>query len=257
MLHGYVTMVVQELLERCEVILDYKFRDRKLLDAALTHASIAETRLLSNERLEFLGDAVLGLVVCQRLFESYPSHLEGEMTKLKSAVVSRRTCAAVANAIGLTELMRVGRGLEGQGGARPSSLAAGAFEAVVAAIYLDGGLEAARTFILKHMENWIAQYAASTHQQNYKSMLQQYVQRTFNTMPFYEVLDEVGPDHSKSFHVRVNINANRYEATWGANKKDAEQKAAFAALRELGVVDELGQDLGMKVSKDKESKSAG
>ncbi len=234
-------MVIQEILDQCQAIIEYQFRNPELLDAALTHSSCADNRLLSNERLEFLGDAVLGLIVCQRLYEIYPEHLEGELTKLKSAVVSRRTCAAISNAIGLTALIRVGRGMEGAGN-RPSSLAAGVFESVVAAIYLDGGFENARTFVLKHTETWILQYARTSHQQNYKSLLQQYVQRQLGGTPTYEVLDETGPDHNKSFQVRVVANDRGFSPAWGTTKKDAEQQAALKALQELGMVDEHGHE---------------
>src|SRR6185369_17208166 len=143
--------VIEELAQRLEVMLEYRFRDHELLKEALTHASIADDRRSSNERLEFLGDSVLGLIVCHRLFEIFPDYLEGDLTKLKSAVVSRNTCAAVANALGLTDLIFVGKGMSGRSGAaqRPNSLAAGALESIIAAIYIDGGLEAARTFILR------------------------------------------------------------------------------------------------------------
>lgn len=234
-------MVSPEILNQCQAIITYQFRTPDLLNAALTHSSSAENRLHSNERLEFLGDAVLGLIVCQRLYELYPDHLEGELTKLKSAVVSRRTCAAISNALGLTALIRVGRGMEGVGN-RPNSLAAGVFESIVAAIYLDGGFESARSFVLKHAESWIAQYATTTHQQNYKSMLQQYVQRHLGGTPTYEVLDEAGPDHNKSFQVRVLADQRGFGSAWGNTKKDAEQKAALQALQELGIVDEHGHE---------------
>src|SRR3954463_11312674 len=115
---------MEELAARCESMLDYRFRNHELLREALTHASIADDRRLSNERLEFLGDSVLGLVICHRLYQLFPQYLEGDLTKLKSAVVSRNTCAAVANAMGLTELILVGKGMTGRS-ERPSSLAAG------------------------------------------------------------------------------------------------------------------------------------
>src|SRR4051795_8828623 len=137
---------MEELAARCETLLDYRFQNHNLLKEALTHASIADDRRLSNERLEFLGDSVLGLVVCHRLFELFPEYLEGDLTKLKSAVVSRNTCAAVSNALGLTELIFVGKGMIGRTGnaERPASLAAGVLESIIAAIYIDGGFEAAR-----------------------------------------------------------------------------------------------------------------
>src|ERR1041384_7523779 len=159
------TSPLEELAARVETMLDYRFNNHDLLKEALTHASIADDRLSSNERLEFLGDSVLGLVVCHRLFEIFPEYLEGDLTKLKSAVVSRNTCAAVANALGLTDLIFVGKGMTGRSGAaqKPSSLAAGVFESIIAAIYLDSGLEQARAFILRHMEEYIHSFAATTH----------------------------------------------------------------------------------------------
>jgi len=229
---------MEELAGTCEAMLEYRFRDLGLLKEAFTHASIADDRRLSNERLEFLGDAVLGLVVCHRLFEIYPGYLEGDLTKLKSAVVSRNTCAAVANQLGLTELIFVGKGMSGRTGSaqRPSSLAAGVFESVIAAIYLDGGLEAARAFILRHMDGQIEQFAATTHQENYKSLLQQHAQKALAATPVYELLDEKGPDHSKCFEVRVVVGGRAFGSAWGPAKKPAEQRAAQIALEELGVL---------------------
>jgi ribonuclease-3 len=224
-----------ELAAKCEEILGYRFNDHHLLKEALTHASIAEDRLHSNERLEFLGDSVLGLVICHRLYQVFPHYLEGDLTKLKSAVVSRNTCAAVANSLGLTELIFVGKGMNARP-ERPSSLAAGVLEAIIAAIYIDGGFEAARTFILRVTEPYIIQYAATTHQQNYKSLLQQHSQQVLNATPMYELLDEKGPDHSKNFEVRVVVGSQAFGSAWGAAKKVAEQKAAQIALEELGVL---------------------
>jgi ribonuclease-3 len=224
-----------DLITQCVDILGYHFNDPNLLKEALTHASVADNRLDSNERLEFLGDSVLGLVVCHRLYELFPNYLEGDMTKLKSAVVSRATCAAVANAIGLTNLIYVGKGMSGRAD-RPSSLAAGVYESIVAAIYLDGGFEAARTFILQHMDPWIQEFAATSHQDNYKSLLQQYGQQELNGSPQYELLDEKGPDHSKCFEVRVVIGGRAFPSAWGPAKKPAEQRAALNALIELGVL---------------------
>lgn len=241
-------MESDELLSRCEAILGYRFTDHDLLKEALTHASIADDRRLSNERLEFLGDSVLGLVVCHRLYDFFPDYLEGDLTKLKSAVVSRNTCAAVANALGLTDLIFVGKGMMGRkaggtgaaspgsGADMPSSLAAGVLESIIAAIYIDGGFEAATRFILAHMESYIHQFAATTHQQNFKSLLQQHAQKALAATPMYELLDEKGPDHSKCFEVRVVVGGQAFGSAWGPAKKQAEQKAAQNALEELGVL---------------------
>lgn len=228
-------MISEELLTQCESILGYRFLSHQLLAEALTHASIADDRRDSNERLEFLGDAVLGMIICHHLYQLYPQYLEGDLTKLKSAVVSRSTCAEVANAIGLTDLLFVGKGMIGRA-ERPSSLAAGALESVIAALFIDGGYDAAKNFILQHMNQYILAFAATTHQQNYKSLLQQYGQKMLGSTPSYELVDERGPDHSKCFEIRVSINGRTFPSAWGNAKKPAEQRAAQLALEELGVI---------------------
>lgn len=215
--------------------IEYQFTNVDLLKSALTHSSSAMTRVESNERLEFLGDAVLGLVVCQDVYERYPEAMEGELTKIKSAVVSRKVCAQVAESLRITDAMLLGQGME-PGDALPRSLAAGALESLIAAIYLDGGLEAARHFIIRFMLDEILATSASEHQFNYKSQLQQYAQRTLNQSPSYELLDEKGPDHAKCFEVAVCLGYKQFAGAWGPSKKEAEQKAAMIALRELGVL---------------------
>lgn len=228
-------MTDADLVQRCESILGYRFRNPDLLRSALTHASIADNRKLSNERLEFLGDAVMGMIVCHQLYEQYPDYLEGDLTKLKSAVVSRATCAAVANAMGLTELIFVGKGMTSRA-ERPNSLAAGAFESVIAAMFLDGGYDVARHFIVTRMAPYVTDFAATTHQQNFKSLLQQHVQHALNTTPVYELVNQKGPDHSKNFEVRVVAGGKTFPSAWGNAKKQAEQRAAQLALEEMGVL---------------------
>src|SRR5438874_8007359 len=139
-----------EILEACQGAIDYRFRQPDLLRASLTHASGADTRLASNERMEFLGDAILGLVVCEQLYLRFPDYQEGDLTKIKSVVVSRRTCARISRHLNLGEYVFMGRGM-GSHGVVPPSILADVYESLVAAIYLDGGLEAARPFILKYM----------------------------------------------------------------------------------------------------------
>jgi len=226
-------MPIPETLEAAQVALGYRFSNLDLLREALTHASIAETRAVSNERLEFLGDAVLGLVVCQFLYQNYPELLEGDMTKIKSVAVSRRTCARIAISIGLIEMLKLGKGMT-TGGELPSSLAAAALESVVGAIYIDGGLDAAQRFLLPHVEPVIDRAATSGHQQNFKSVLQHVAQQDFESMPAYILLDEQGPDHAKCFEVCVEIDAHTFPSSWGQSKKQAEQQAALNALLELG-----------------------
>ena len=224
-------------LGKCQEIIRYQFRNQKLLKQALTHASASQTRAASNERLEFLGDAVLAMVICQQIYSSTPKLPEGEMTKIKSAVVSRSSCAKIANRLGLTEMLILGKGVM-SASKLPSSLPAAVFEAVAGAIYLDGGLDAVSEFLLRETSEVLSAAMASRHHRNYKSLLQQYAQRKWNTTPQYELLDEKGPEHAKCFEMAVRINGQQYPSAWGGFKKQAEQKAALAALQQLGVLEE-------------------
>jgi ribonuclease-3 len=223
-----------ELQQRAESVLQYTFKNPLLLKEALTHASIAESRLHSNERMEFLGDAVLDLIICEALYLRFPELLEGDLTKIKSAVVSRRTCAEVSVETGLIDLLIIGKGISSRE-QMPSSLAAAVYESIVAAIYLDGGFEVVKQYVLRTMTPKIDSIAANSHQQNYKAVLQQHAQQTLGATPTYELLDEKGPDHSKCFEVCVCVDGRRFTSAWGPNKKMAEQKAALLALEELGV----------------------
>lgn len=227
---------MDEATERqIESIIDYKFTDKSLLAKAFTHSSAVDNRLQSNERLEFLGDAVLALVICQALFEQFSSYLEGELTKVKSMLVSRGTCARIAKQLDLQKFLKVGKGMTSSR-ALSGSLAAGVLETVIAAIYIDGGFEAAQSFILKVFGPIIEQADAEHVQGNFKSLLQQYSQEQFNVTPNYILLDEKGPDHNKCFELEVSIASRHFPSAWGTNKKEAEQKAAFNALVELGVL---------------------
>lgn len=232
----------EAVLARAEAILGRTFLDRAVLELALTHASVSDHRLASNERLEFLGDSILGQVVCEIIFHEFPSLLEGEMTKIKSSAVSRRTCARVAKSLGLHELLFMGKGMQTHE-EPPPSLAAAVLEAVIAALHLDGGPTVSRAFVEKHFRPVVLRAARSGHQQNYKSVLQQYAQQSTQTTPTYRVLDEKGPDHAKAFKVAVELNGRRFEASWGQSKKQAEQQAALLALSELGLIaqDEDGE----------------
>jgi ribonuclease III len=228
-------MSLPPLAVEAQARIGHTFANPSLLVLALTHASVADCRASSNERLEFLGDAVLGLVCCEMLYRLYPNLLEGEMTKIKSSVVSRQTCARIASDLGLDRLLILGKGIKSQRSV-PQSLAAAAVESVIAAMYLDGGIEAARGFLEPLLEPLIRAAAASGHQENFKSVLQQYAQQSGQSTPAYMVLDEKGPDHSKCFEVCAEIGVRRFSSCWGASKKQAEQQAALLALRELGIV---------------------
>ena len=227
----------EKTLQQIEQVIGYKFSNRRLLQKAILHSSATENRLLSNERLEFLGDSVLAVVICRILFERFPSYLEGELTKIKSMLVSRRTCARVCKELALQEFLKVGKGMSSSR-ALNGSLAAGLLEAVIAAIYMDGGYQPAQDFILKNFASIIDHADAKQSQGNFKSMLQQYAQQRFNVTPVYELLDEKGPDHSKCFEVQAVVAGRHFQSAWGANKKEAEQKAAFNALVQLGIMQE-------------------
>ncbi|MBW3540679.1 MAG: ribonuclease III [Planctomycetes bacterium] len=224
--------LLAEKLAACEASLGYRFRDRELLERCLTHASVARTRLASNERLEFLGDAVLGLVTCDALFRRFPDWPEGELTRIKSALVSRTTCAKVAEQLGLEDALLLGKGLATHR-SLPRSILAAALESLVAGVYLDGGFEAAREFIHRFLGEEIEEATDSAQGRNYKSLLQQMAQKSFGETPVYEVLDEKGPDHSKCFKVAAVIAARTYPPAWGASKKIAEQRAASNALCDI------------------------
>ncbi|HEX3599709.1 MAG TPA: ribonuclease III [Lacipirellulaceae bacterium] len=219
-------------LKRCEQRLGYEFREPRMLESALTHASGADHRLSSNERLEFLGDAILGLVVCEQLFTQFPDQLEGDLTKLKSIVVSRQTCAKISQALGLREFLVLGKGMT-TNPAVPPSVLSDVLESLIAAIYLDGGIDAAREFVLTYFGPEIESAAAGDSGGNYKSLLQQFAQREHGVTPTYQLVDEKGPDHSKCFKISAQIGRDRYAPAWGRSKKESEQRAAHNAICQL------------------------
>ncbi|MHC5004345.1 MAG: ribonuclease III [Planctomycetota bacterium] len=231
-----------ERLDEAERLLGHRFADRDLLQKALTHASMADSRLESNERLEFLGDAVLDIVVCEYLYRHYEDLLEGEMTKIKSSVVSRNVCAQVAAETGLDGLLRLGKGMSNREDL-PDSVIAAVYESLIGALFLDGGLEPSREFILKGLADRIEAAAQSGHQQNFKSVLQHVAQQLMEGPPQYMLMDEKGPDHSKCFEVCVGIGARRFQSCWGPSKKQAEQQAALQALLELDLA-EIDEETG-------------
>lgn len=222
-----------------EAALGYTFSDPGVLELAFRHASVSDSRQDSNERMEFLGDAILGMIVCERIFQRYPDALEGEMTKIKSLAVSRKVCAKMARSLGLEQYISVGKGMM-TADRLPSSLAAAVLESSIAALYLDGGMEAVRAFLEPLVDPLIDAAAESGHQHNFKSVLQQHAQQAMGCAPQYVILDEKGPDHAKAFHIAVDLNGKRYEACWGQSKKQAEQQAALNALCELGLIEQNG-----------------
>ncbi|MCD4656999.1 MAG: ribonuclease III [Planctomycetes bacterium] len=221
-----------DIQNECEKILQYQFKNQNLLAQALTHSSSKHSVNGGNERLEYLGDAVLGLVVSEYLFKTFENYQEGELTRIKSAVVSGNSLAQVINDIGIVAFVSIGKGLAMK--ARiPMSVLANVYEAIVAAIYLDDGLDAASKFCIRTLEPLIMDVDKRKTMRNYKSLLQQYSQKRFGVMPDYHVSSERGPEHLKSFKVEVKVNGEVFKAGWGRSKKDAEMMAAQVALEAL------------------------
>ena len=225
-------------LDRLQELLGHRFADRQLLMRAITHRSYANERgggVGDNEVLEFLGDAVLGLIVTDILFRRYPSLSEGEMSKLKSFLVSAETLAELAERRDLGSYMLLGRGEEKTAGRAKNSILANTFEAVVGALYVDGGLEQARQFVLAGIRPLLGEHSESAAvARDYKSVLQERVQADGPTLPTYRIVDEEGPDHDKVFHVEVSLTGGKARALGsGSTKKRAEQGAAKAALESL------------------------
>ena len=218
-----------EVIDRCEDRLGYQFTNKKFLFEALTHASIADSRLNSYERMEFLGDSILGFTVCEYLYQSFPNWLEGDLTKIKSNVVSRQSCGAIALEIGLDTAIVVGKGVGNQGN-YPKSLLANAFESVVAAIYLDSDMDTVKAFLLPHIRRQVELSIQGNLEINYKSELQQYAQKHFRLPPTYQLCSSRGPDHEKWFQIAARIDKQIFVPAWGMNKKEAEQRAAANAL---------------------------
>lgn len=211
-----------------------QFHDRQLLARALAHRSwCAETPgTESNERLEFLGDAVLGLVVTDHVFETYPGLPEGELAKVRASVVNAEVLAELAGELKLGEALLLGKGEDASGGRKKPSILADAMEAVIGAVYLDGGWEPARELVMRLLGARIAEAAAGPGGQDYKTRLQELAAHHFDQLPRYEVLDE-GPDHAKRFFATVRVGEHGEGAGEGRSKKQAEQAAARMAWQHL------------------------
>jgi ribonuclease-3 len=222
-------------IDRCEQRLGYRFSDKDLLLSALTHASTKVASGRSNERLEFLGDSILGTIASRILFDEHPDFEEGRLTKARAQVVSRRSLAEIGQRLGLQEFVVVGKMFATREHIA-SSVLSNAVEALVAAIFLDGGLEAATAFIERHFRVLIEHAAEEPGGRDWKSLLGQWAQAQAEQAPKYVVLSTAGADHSKTFEVCVAIGRRRFRASFGRSKKEAEQRAARAALRELAVI---------------------
>jgi ribonuclease-3 len=223
-------------LPQLERLLDYHFENPELASLALTHRSLVRVydgNLPSNERLEFLGDSVLGLVIADQLYRDHPDQAEGNLTKQKAMLVNEIALARVGTECGFNAHILLSADEERAGGRERPSIVSDAFEALIGAVYLDGGLEAARRMILGCVYSRRDDLLADTAQQNYKGDLLERVQATSSELPCYDVISESGPDHNKTFRVIVRVGARRLGEGTGSSKKDAEQKAARMALAHI------------------------
>ena len=223
------------MIKDLETAIGYRFKNITLLQNALTHSSYANERwhnsLLSNERLEFLGDSVLGMLVAEYLYHTFPNRPEGELTRMRADMVCEQTLAAAATRIGIGEHLLLGHGEERFGGRTRNSILADAMESVIAACFLDGGIEAA----LKVVQQFILVEVPVTklHNMDYKTQLQELVQQKKNQVLSYALVGQSGPDHDKQFDVEVSLNGTVVGRGSGSSKKRAEQMAASSAIDNL------------------------
>ena len=223
------------MIKDLENAIGYRFKNIQLLQNALTHSSYANERwhnsLLSNERLEFLGDSVLGMLVAEYLYRNVPDRPEGELTRMRADMVCEQTLAAAANKIGIGEHLLLGHGEERFGGRTRNSILADAMESVIAACFLDGGLNAALTVVQKFI--LVEVPVTRLHNVDYKTRLQELVQQKKNQTLSYSLVGESGPDHDKQFLVEVRLNGDVVGSGSGSSKKRAEQSAAASAIEKL------------------------
>ncbi len=229
-----------EQAERFFQHLHYRFHNDRLLQEALTHRSyirVVDSQSVSNERLEYLGDSVLGLVVSEYLYKSYPAYAEGELTKTKALLVNEQTLSLVGKNSGLNRFILLSPDEEDAGGRERHSIVSDALEAVIGAIYLDGGIEEARRFIISTIIPHIGEVLNDSSQRNFKGELLEYLQARGRGTPYYEVVEESGPDHAKMFKVGVMTEGKMTGVGEGASKKEAEQRAAEVSLGVLTETD--------------------
>ena len=227
-------MALSERLTRAQEILGHEFNNKVLLRAALTHPSAVEGLPVSAsyERLEFLGDSILGFVVAEYLYRNFPDKPEGELTRLRSYAVCEKSLFEYAKEINLGDRLLLGKGEEMTGGRTRPSVVSDAFEAVIAAIYIDGGIGEAKKFVLRFVEPYVE---AKPSFKDYKTILQEVVQKNQGESLKYVLVSESGPDHDKHFKVEVHLNSNVIGAGVGSSKKKAEQAAAKEALELMGI----------------------
>jgi len=216
----------------------FHFKDISLLDLALHHRSFSNEQnknRINNERLEFLGDAVLGMAVAAQLYTCMWDRQEGDLAKTKSVVVSEDTLSGIALTLQVNEYLVLGKGEEMSGGRTKKAILADAVEAIIGALYLDSGYRIAEQFVLSIMNPQIELVLQNRHHKDYKTLLQEYIQKQFKTVPKYSLLKKTGPDHDRTFWVTVDLAGKEYGPESGKNKKEAEQAAAKSAWISLGL----------------------
>ncbi|MFH1562828.1 MAG: ribonuclease III [Nitrospirota bacterium] len=227
---------IQQLKEMQDA-LGLEFKNLDLLNQSLTHTSYAyelsdrENGMLQNERMEFLGDVVLGLIVSEYIYKKYPDYMEGDLAKIRAKVVSRPILAKRAKYLELGKYLLLGKGEEMTGGRNRHSILADTMEALMGAIYLDSGLEKSRYFVLAQFEEEIEKITENVHVQDYKTDFQEFTQKKFRTLPFYKVINREGPDHNRIFEIAVMVKGKTWGVGKGGSKKEAQQQAAFFALQ--------------------------
>lgn len=223
------------MIKDLEVAVGYRFNNISLLQNALTHSSYANERwhnsLASNERLEFLGDSILGMIVADYLYRQFPDRPEGDLTRMRADMVCEKTLAGVANRLELGKYLLLGNGEEQGGGRKRESILADAVESIIAASYLDGGMNAAKGIVQRFVLCDVP--VTKLHNEDYKTTLQEFVQQKKNQVLTYHLVGETGPDHDKQFSVEVRLNGNVIGSGTGSSKKRAEQDAARCALEKL------------------------
>ena len=238
-LHTGQVVRLRDEFEDLQRGIEYRFRDRGLLEHAMTHTSRANEDVsggvADNESMEFLGDAVLGFIIADMLFREFPTFNEGQKSKIKASLVSTTMLARQAEGLSLGDHLLLGRGEEKTGGRRKQALLADGYEALIAAIYLDGGIEQARAFIVREFGSLVAEVKdGGLAGQDYKSALQEHLQASEQPLPEYRVTGAIGPDHRKQFQVAVVVAGEALGEAIGPSKKEAEQEAARLALLKLG-----------------------
>lgn len=236
---NYMINKINKKINNLQKSIRYNFKEIDLLYTALSHPSYAHENNLphykSNQRLEFLGDAVLGLTVSEMIYNEYPNFPEGHMTKVRANVVRESTLARIARDVSLGEFLYLGKGEESTGGRQRTSILADALEALIGAIYIDGGIEKAKLFVKNYFNTEIKETIQKQSYRDFKSTLQELIQRDNKEKLFYEVIGESGPDHDKNFTVQVKFCNKILGKGTGKSKKEAEQAAAKSALKDLDI----------------------